>query len=382
MKVKRKRRWKQRTPMQRRRTANRLCGILLCAALPVCGVATLCAYGMTESGERLSLLPSRFSAAVQTSADAALSEQAIARDALVRQVTKVVAATGGFRVGDVYFTEDRLLECPAPLDLENLSETAQHLNALYQTYQVPMCLIAVPAAGEFYAAEELGGLSIPSQLEEIDAFYQEVDSAIRKIDVYHVLYTMTDNYIYNRTDPRWTCYGAYCVYRSAIQKMGFAPISFDQYTVNHVTTYRGELYDACLYAEVTPDILDVYTCSFAVEVTDMTAFLADGTEEEREMYQEADAEDPYAYYLGEDCEKLVIKTDLENQKKLLILKDSYANCMIPFLLQHYSEVCVIDVHAMTHELSDLVDVTSYSQVLVLCDADTFAEEQAFSKLGV
>ena len=71
----------------------------------------------------------------------------------------------------------------------------------------------------------------------------------------------------------------------------------------------------------------------------------------------------------------MIQTDLDNQKKLLLFKDSYADCMVPFFVQHYSEICILDVAHMEHTLSELADVSDYTQVLLLCSADTFAEEQ-------
>jgi hypothetical protein len=105
-----------------------------------------------------------------------------------------------------------------------------------------------------------------------------MDSSIRKIDSYHVLLTASEDYIYNRTDSRWSSYGAYCVYRSTIQKMGFAAISYDQYSITHVRTYRGELYQRCYYGGVAPDMLDIYTCNTGSSVTGITAYEADGTE--------------------------------------------------------------------------------------------------------
>lgn len=380
MKVQHARHWRRRTAEEQKATAYRGIALLVWIVLLASGVAAWFAYIVCDAKDRNSLLPKAPTASLQQSADQALLEQIPGRDLLVRSVTDTVMASGGFQVGDIYLTEQRLLERPETLDSEALSETAAQLNLLYQTFQVPMCVIAVPSAGELYAEDLLGGVLFPSQMDEIDAFYEQMDSLIRKIDAYHVLITMTDNYIYNRTDPRWTCYGAYGVYRNAIQKMGFSPVSFDQYVVTHVGTYRGSLYDACLYDDVTPDVLDVYTCTSGSTVTEMTAYLADGTEEAREMNQECDTADPYAYYLGEDCEKLVIRTDLENQKTLLVLKDSYANCMIPFLLQHYSKICVVDVTQMEHPLQELADVAAYSQVLVLCDADTFADTECFAHL--
>ena len=379
MKIKRPRRWKKQTIAEQQDVSHRMIGGILWALLLPLGVTALISAAMAENLPSLSnkntISPSLFSAA-----DTLLTHQIPGRDVLLRTVTNSVAATGGTRVGNVYLTKDRLLECPSQLDAENLAETAEEINRLYQTYKIPTCVIAVPPAGEFYADESLKGMSYPSQMPEIDNFYQQIVSPIRKIDVYHVLFTLTEDYIYNRTDPRWSCYGAYCVYRSAIQKMGFAPISYDQYVITHADSYRGALYDACLYRRVASDILDIYAWESGSQITEMTAYEADGTVEERQLYQPLDdnAADPYSFYLGEACEKMVIRTNLKNQKKLLLLKDTYADSMIPFLLQHYSEICILDVTCMEHPLSDLADVSAYNQILILCDADTFAESDVFS----
>lgn len=379
MKVKQSRRWKKQTNAQQLTAAQRIIGSILWVILFVFGIAALLCACFSGQRSGSYTMPKTCSPSLQQAADNVLSHRVPGRNTLVRTVTNCTAAAGGNRVGDVYLTEERLLECPEQLDAEQLSETAALLNQFYAAYEIPTCVIAVPLAGEFYADTLLEGMSYPSQRPEIDAFYQQIISSIRKIDVYNVLFTATKDYIYNRTDPRWSGYGAYCVYRNTIQKMGFAPIAYDQYSVIHVDSFRGSLYNDCLYEKVTPDILDVYTSESGSSVTEMTAYLGDGTEEERQLCKiPTDSQtDPYAFYLGEDCEKLVIRTNLDNQKKLLLLKDSYADCMVPFLLQHYSEICIIDVTCMEHTLEELTEISDYTQVLVLCDADTFAEPKYF-----
>lgn len=381
MKIKQPRRWKKQTVEEQQTISCRIIGFVFWILFLVVGVVALVSACTTGDWHLLSNKPT-CSPSLLSAADTALTNRIPGRSMLLRTVTNSVAGTGGNRIGDVYLTDDRLLECPAQLDEENLTDTANTLNQFYNIYQIPTYVIAVPPAGEFYADELMEGMSYPSQMTAINEFYRQIASPIRKIDVYHVLFTATDDYIYNRTDPRWSCYGAYCVYRSAIQKMGFASIPYDQYVVTHAASYRGSLYDACLYRKVTPDILDIYTCESGSHVTEMTAYLEDGTTEERQVYESLSdkSADPYSFYLGDPCEKLIIRTDLDNQKKLLLLKDSYADCMVPFLLQHYSEICILDVTLIEGELISLTDVSDYSQVLVLCDADTFAEPEAFAAL--
>ncbi len=299
-----------------------------------------------------------------------------------QQITNLVVESGGVESFGVLVSDAGLLTEPQPPDTAVLSETATRLNHFFDTTQLSLCVIAAPEAAEFYADSRLSGFPVTSQLEEIQSFYDALDADIRTIDAFHILSPLTDSYIYNRTDSRWTGYGAYCVYRVAIQRMGMTPISYDQYSVERIMTYRGGLYDMCQYDAVAPDLLDVYTCQDGVEITGVWSE-TDGIRKAREI-NSPDAVtktgDAYAYYFGEDCEKIVLETDADTEKKLLLIKDSTANPMIPFLTQHFCEICIIDVTYATQPLENLVDFTEYSQALVLCDADTFADETTFSTL--
>lgn len=379
MKVKRLARHLLRSPEQQQRIVQQTNGFVLWILFAVFGLLTVVTGLFSHS--RLPAKDRTVTASVQQLLDDHLTESSVWHSFFVRAKTDWTVSVGGNLSGNVYVTKSRLLEHPETLNREKLKETSGLLSAFYRESQIPMCVIAVPSAAEFYASELPGGVSCPSQTEDIEMFYRELTSPIRKIDVYHVLFTATDDYIYCRTDPRWTCYGAYCVYRNAIRKMGFAPISYDQFAVTHAGTFRGSLYDACLYEDVTPDILDIYTCDSGIVIQEMTAQLSDGTEESRSMYTASEEyADPYEFYLGAEYDMLTIRTSLDSQKKLLLLEDSSADCMIPFFIQHYSEICIVDVENASLPLKELTDPSDYSQILVLCDADTFADSDSFTDL--
>ncbi|MFQ9094341.1 MAG: DHHW family protein [Ruminococcus sp.] len=305
MKVKQPRRWKKHTVQEQGEISNRFSGRILWAMLLLGGIGTLIALGISGGSGTPQNSSRTISDSAFQKADEKLTAAFPARNLFLRTLTNGIAATGGNRIGDVYFTEERLLECPKQLDAVALSDTADAINQFYTTYQIPTAVIAVPPAGEFYADDLLDEMSYPSQRTAIDSFYQEISSPVRKIDVYHVLFTATNDYIYYRTDAKWSSYGAYCVYRNAIQRMGFAPISYDQYTVTHVASFRGNLYDACLYSKVTPDILDVYQNENGSQITEMTAYPADGKPQKRQLCDTANdaAANPDAFYLGDPCEK-------------------------------------------------------------------------------
>lgn len=296
--------------------------------------------------------------------------------------THLSLLTGNQRVGGVYLSEERLLEEPEKLNSSQLIRTAYHINEFYQTYSVPTCLAAIPSASEIYTDDLPEHAVVPSQLEHLDDFYELIDTKIRVVNALHILSTFKDDYIFCRTDTKWTSYGAYCVYRSLINKMGYYPISYDSFSITNVKNdFRGDLYQKCLYSRVVPDILDVYTCKNHRTITSMNTFNGNSWQEcSLYNYDALENDSNTSFYMGGTGMFTRIETDAENEKKLLILKDSLCDNMLPFLIQHYTQVDIVDIEQIDRPVSELTELYQYNQFLILCDADTLEKEEAFSFL--
>ena len=52
--------------------------------------------------------------------------------------------------------------------------------------------------------------------------------------------------------------------------------------------------------------------------------------------------DKYSMFLGGNTSRLVIRTGAEGGK-LLVIRDSYADCELPYFFDHYSEIHVLDL---------------------------------------
>lgn len=73
----------------------------------------------------------------------------------------------------------------------------------------------------------------------------------------------------------------------------------------------------------------------------------------------------YSVFLGGDFPWGVIKTNVKNKKHILVLKDSYANAFIPFLLPHYEEIYFIDPRHFKTNLLQFIKDKSINDVLML-----------------
>ncbi|MDE5769633.1 MAG: hypothetical protein K2H82_09635 [Oscillospiraceae bacterium] len=287
-------------------------------------------------------------------------------------------------IQDVYVTKQGLMEkfvCDTQPD-------ASFINQCYEKANVPMYFILVPTAAGIYESQLPANAPTSDQESFIKEVYAETESGIRCIDTYHILRSLKEDYIYYRTDSHWTSYGAYYVYQSAIQKMGFAPVPYQRYVISHLNMdFRGDLYRETLYHAVKPDILDCYYYETGAEITEIQAYDQNGQARSRDslhdisvLESENDDPDLYRYYLGEPCEKLVIRTNLDNHKKLLLYKDDFADCMIPFLIQHYHEICMIDLHQADMEtIMASAQDPEYTQILFLCSVKTWQNGQMMNK---
>ena len=273
----------------------------------------------------------------------------------------------------VYITEERLIE----KQFSHNESSAEAVNAFYQEYTIPTYLVLIPSASEIYESMLPANALNTNQEKLIKAVYADTETGVRCVDAYHILSSLKDSYIYYRTDSHWTCYGAYYVYQSAIQKMGFTPVSYQNYVISHLSTdFRGDLYQKTLYDDIKSDVLDCYTYEKGSEITDIQAEYQDGRQERRsDIYDKTalESENMYQFYLGKPCAYMKIRTDLNNDKKLLLYKDDFGDCMIPFLLQHYSEICVVNLEQTGRNFQDIVNPEEYTQAMFLCSMKKWQE---------
>lgn len=75
-----------------------------------------------------------------------------------------------------------------------------------------------------------------------------------------------------------------------------------------------------------------------------------------------------------------IKITAASGRKILVIKDSYANCLIPFMLGEFSEIDVLDIRYDRQRLSERIAQGGYTDVLFLYNAAGFAEDTNIAKL--
>ncbi len=315
-----------------------------------------------------------------------ISDHFINRLGWIETKTGIELALGKKELNGIYIADERLMEKLPTIDYSAIDKSVDAINKFSENNSsVPVYCLLAPTSAGIYMDELPKNAPQEDQKALIDYVYGNLNDNITTIDVYNILYTMKDEYIYYRNDHHWTSLGAYYAYNATIQKLGFSPIVYDKYDIEHASdSFKGTFYSTSLYDKVKADTIDIYRYDEGANVTDY--IVNDGkSETEYDSIYFRDyltQKDKYSTYLGPNQPLVTIKTDVHNDKKLLVIKDSYAHCFAPFLTQHYSEITLIDLRYIGVSAEDVVNISDYSQVLVLYNASTFSTDDNVKKLSV
>ena len=83
-------------------------------------------------------------------------------------------------------------------------------------------------------------------------------------------------------------------------------------------------------------------------------------------------------FFGGNQGKITIETSVDTNRRLLVLKDSYANCFLPFLLSEFQEITIVDPRYYYENLNDLMVTEQYTDMLYLYNVNTLAEDTNLS----
>lgn len=298
------------------------------------------------------------------------SDQIAGRSKFMKIYSDISAGNIESKVNGVFVSDNMLLN--GNINTSDISDTvAEKINGFAEKYNSSFYFIAVPSSDGIYSNLLPEYIPPDFQSEQIQNFYNKLNPEIRKINAFNILKNFSDDYIYYRTDTKWTAYGAYCVYRTAIQKLGFIPVAYDKFTIEHITSeFKGNLYNRTLYEMPKNDFIDLYY-SDSINIQSITAYNQNLSESLRVLYDKSFLNSKYMYdiYLGENVPALKIKTGVNNNKKLMVIKDSYADCFIPFLTQHYSEITVISVDFPDFRFTDYFNINGYEQIIFVCGVE-------------
>lgn len=240
--------------------------------------------------------------------------------------------------------------------------------------------LLAPTSVEFSKNTNVQKLS-DSQQDAFAHVNERLDTTIGQVDAYSVLNDHKDEYIYFRTDHHWTVLGAYYAYTNLMKKMGEKPVLLSTYQKNDITDFLGTAYKQTLKNELKthPDTITYYSpyskYTYTMHTSTGKAISLKIVDPNFAKYSSTF----YAVFLGGDYPWGEIQTNNNNGKRIVVIKDSYANALIPFLLPHFEKVYYIDPRYFQGNMIDFVNEQKITDVLFLNNS-TVARDDGIAKL--
>ena len=327
-----------------------------------------------------------------------LTDQFVGRDSWVFVKTCTDVALGKKEVNSVFLAQDgTLIEKHAPEDYteEELQEKLVLLKELQEWEENrggdgSFHVMLVPTADNIRTEVLPDNATVFSQTDYMERV-KEIIGGDAFIDVTDTLLSHKEEKIYYGSDHHWTTLGAYYGYKQWAEVLGVEAVPYETETVS--TNFLGTLH-SITHLPVAEDTIEVYMPQVLrgdmQSAEDMSAN-SHGMQVYYNLSEEAkatlfepkhlDTKNQYGYFLDDNQPFIRIETGTTNEaaqgKTLFILKDSYANCFVPFLTEHYETVYVMDLRYFNGKLLPFMeeyDAAGGMDILVLYNVIHFIEE--------
>lgn len=295
---------------------------------------------------------------------------------------------GKTEIKGIFTADGRMIEGWKTYDKESVNKNISAMNSFAEKYpDINMYFMLAPTAQGVYEDTLPENCGIENQKAFIKTCYENTP-AITGIDVFSDLYAARDKYIYYRTDHHWTSLASYYAYNAASKIMKFTPYTLDKFSVEHASnSFKGTLYSKTLDNGITPDTIDYYTLSNGDPEVIVNVNNGMEIKDYGSMYFRSylEKKDKYSSFLGANVPVLNIKSNIPEETdngSLLVIKDSYAHSLVPFLTKNYSNITVVDLRYINGTFEDVgVNLEDYKSVLFMYNVITFSQDMNIKKLS-
>ena len=308
------------------------------------------------------------------------TDQFVGRDTWIALKSSTERLLGKKENNDVYFADnDTLITRFDQPDAQRVTDNLNYVNNFVENVDIPVVFSLIPTQACIWADRLPEGAPNASQTDLLSQAQGAVSGATWA-DVYTPLMEHKDEDIFYRTDHHWTSLGAYYGYTGLAQALGYTPVPLSDYDATvRSTEFYGTVFSSSGVRWVRPDTITTYVPEDGITVVSHTYDNAGNpVEEPRELYVESflSVKDKYSMFLGGNQSLGVVKNaNNPDGPKLLILRDSYADSLVPFLTAHYSEIHLIDPRYYHLSVKDYVEQNGIDQALVLYSVPNFVTDQ-------
>ena len=266
----------------------------------------------------------------------------------------------------VYLCGDTLISKVERPDQTLVDKNLSYVDRLSGKTDIPVYLGLIPSAAEIWKDKLPAGADSWNQTTLLDK---------SDIGFWDALSAHGDESIYYRTDHHWTTLGAFYGANTLLESLGRETLKENNFAPETASdAFIGTLYSQSGIHWLTPDTMEFWVPSEGMTVTSWRS----GTPEPGSLYDRSylEQKDKYSAFLGGNQPLCVIRNEnISDGGKLLLIRDSYADSLAPFLAQRFSEVHLLDLRYYRASAAQYAEENGIDDICVLYSVQNFISDR-------
>lgn len=222
------------------------------------------------------------------------------------------------------------------------------------------------------------------QREAMSSIQAKMDEMVKTVDIYDSLMTNRNEYIYFRTDHHWTALGAYYAYEDFCEVKGITPEALDSYETSEFDGFLGSFYNdtnANATLKANADVVTAYhpNMDAIMHVTDSRGVEYDS----KVIFDESKAAAGLKYscfIAGDNPITEIENKELTDGSSCIVVKESFGNAFVPFLVDHYQTIYVVDYRYWKGSISELAQEKNVDDVIFVNNLSMIRNKSLVGKL--
>lgn len=210
---------------------------------------------------------------------------------------------------------------------------------------------------------------------------------VKTIPLHDVMMSHRTEYIYFRTDHHWTALGAYYAYVQFCTAKGITPHNLSDYEVSQFPGFLGSFYNDGGKPDAMkndPDTVNAY------HPVSATASMKYGDNESSTLtggqviFDESTASASLKYgtfIMGDNPFTVIENPEVSNGESCIVVKESFGNAFVPFLVDHYQTVYVVDYRYYSGSVTQLARDKGVKDVLFVNNLSAIRGSYQMGKLA-
>lgn len=262
---------------------------------------------------------------------------------------------------------------------KSINKVAENLDGKADVYDLVIPL----SSGITFPDNLRDEIKSSDQREAMTKIQNKMNEKVKIVDAYDTLMQHREEYEYYRTDHHWTTLGAYYAYTDFCKAKGIEPEELDSYDTKEFDGFLGSFYNDTSDAKLkkNPDVVTAY---YPHNDSVMHVTASDGQKYDWPVIYDVTnygAALKYSAFIASDNPYTVIENkDLTDGSSCVVVKESFGNAFVPFLVDHYQKIYVIDYRYWTGSISKFAQENKVQDVLFLNNLSMIRNKSLVGKL--